>query len=92
MGLFAFLMSLRYGTWRRFPFILAPVILLLLSSGLRVRAHSITNPELNNERLRMWQAGAHVIYNHPLLGVGPANINAATLPAQNAHDRSLDGG
>jgi len=50
--------------------------LCFLSPALRARAFSITKTtyEPNAERLEMWRAGAHMIKDHPLLGVGTGTM------------------
>jgi putative inorganic carbon (HCO3(-)) transporter len=75
---------------KRLAFVYLPITLCFLSPSLRARAFTITSTayESNAERLDMWRAGRRMVWDHPLLGIGPGNMNLASPLYQSAKRRA----
>jgi O-antigen ligase len=67
---------------RRIVAVMIPVLLVISAPTLKHRLHLIADPTngSNAERLQMWSAGARIVKEHPLLGVG-----AGSMPLVSAH-------
>src|SRR5262249_55056943 len=65
--------------WKRWLILAVPVALLvallLAPSSARTRFRSIFHSRENQFRLLVWRTGIRIIETHPLLGLGPEQVN-----------------
>lgn len=73
--------------WRRWLVVAAPVVVLLAIAispfGIRERFTSIFKPrgvDSNQFRVVTWRTGLEIIKRHPLLGLGPEEVNLQVNP------------
>lgn len=70
--------------WKRRLLLTAPVILLigllLAPASVRTRFRSIFHSRENEFRLLVWRTGVRIIEAHPLLGLGPEQVNMVVNP------------
>jgi O-antigen ligase len=92
MGLVLCVLRRDVSLYKRLAVIYLPVALCFFSPHLRHRAQSMTNTvyDSNAERLEMWKAGRQMIQDHPLLGIGPGNMNRAS-PLYQPPKRKIEG-
>jgi O-antigen ligase len=73
---FAMLALMRWRRW--VPWIVTLLIVLVTFSSMAIFARLVSSFDLdhpsNFDRVRMVEAGAAMIHDHPLLGVGPDNV------------------
>jgi O-antigen ligase len=77
VGLLAVLLAARPRLALAAPFAVA-LFFILMPLAVRDRLMSVTNPKdvTMNDRVAMWKAGAAMIAQRPLFGVGPARVKA----------------
>ncbi|HMA29894.1 MAG TPA: O-antigen ligase family protein [Thermoanaerobaculia bacterium] len=75
VGLLAVLLAARPRFAFAVPFVVA-LFFVLMPLAVRDRLMSLTNPNdvTMNDRIAMWKAGAAMIAERPLFGVGPARV------------------